>query len=117
MSVAWPPDKRADVLLPQRASLLRRLHKVVPAATALSDDDRELVVDEALTYAVMEHEVSIDTAEDVENVFWTAAQLRVARMMEGRYATVRGGFGRTSDEELERMAGSDDPADLVERTI
>lgn len=118
MSIAWPPEKRAEALLPQRADLLRRLPLVATAARGLSDDERELVVDEALTYVVMEYSQEIGSAEEAEEVFWTAARLRVARTIEGRGALVRGRFRRASEEELDRVAtSSDDPAQLVERTL
>lgn len=88
MSVAWSAERRAGALLPQRDDLLRRLVKVAPSAIGLSDDERELVIDEALTYVVMEYGSPIESALDAEEVFWTAARLRVARVLEGRGATV-----------------------------
>lgn len=118
MSVAWPPDRRAQALLPQRADLIRRLPLVATAAHLLSDDERELVVDDALTYVVLEYSQAIASAIEAEEVFWTAARHRVARTIEGRNALVRGRFSRASDEELDRVqASSDDPADVAERTL
>lgn len=118
MSVAWPPDRRAEALVPQRADLIRRLPFVVPAAHFVSDDERELIVDEALGYVVMEYRSAISSAHEAEEVFWTAARLRVSRVLEGRNATVRGRFERTSHEELDRVAvTTNDPADLVEQTL
>lgn len=118
MSVAWPPDRRAESLVPQRASLVRRLPYVVPAAHALTADDRELVVDDALAYVVLEYQSPIASAREAEEVFWTAARIRAARVLEGRNATVRGGFGRTSEAALGRIAAEgDDPAELAERSV
>jgi hypothetical protein len=118
LSVAWSPDRRAEALLPQRADLLRRLPLVAPSAVQLSEDERELVVDEALGYVVLEYEAAIGSATEAEEVFWTAARLRVARTLEGRNALVRGRFSRASEEELDRVPdSSDDPAALVERAL
>lgn len=84
----------------------------------LTEDERELVIDESLTFVVMEYRSEISFGREAEEVFWTAARLRVSRALEGRNATVRGGFERTSDEALDRLGDqTEDPAELVEQSL
>lgn len=116
MTIAWTPDRRAEALVPQRERLLDELLAVVPAARRLTDDERELVIDDALSYVVMEYTEPIASPQAAERVFWTAAALRVSRVLDGRHATVRGQFQRASDEALEHVADSlSDPAEVVQR--
>ena len=68
MAVARPLEaqERADLLGPQRDALVSELRKRIPHARRLSDADRELVVDEAMSYVVVDHDdPPLVSADDV----------------------------------------------------
>lgn len=117
MTTPWTADRRAEALLPRRDELVDRLPGVITRAHALTIDERELVVDDALEHVVLGYSSPIASVEEIERVFWTACKHRVARLLhQRRGATVRGRFQRVSDEPLlHRPDPSADPAEIVDR--
>jgi hypothetical protein len=107
-------EDRAQALATRRAELLARLPRKIPAARSLNEVDRELVVDEAIDYAVLGNTLPVERASDLERVFWTAADFRVKNAVAGRGQTVRGRFTRAPADALDDIADDSDPATAVE---
>jgi hypothetical protein len=106
------PEQRASCLLEQRAALLGQLPARFPGAGSLGSDTRELIVDEAIEYASLEHTDPIAGADQLSALFWGACANRVKRAHEGRYDTVRAGYRRDDDDSaLQSLvaAGVDEP--------
>jgi hypothetical protein len=87
-----PVDDRASALATRRDELLARLPRRLGAARALALADRELVVDDAIAYTVMEHHEPLRSPDEVERVFWTACEIRVKRTLDGRHSMIRNGL-------------------------
>jgi hypothetical protein len=109
------PDARAQALATRRDELLARLPRKIASARSLADVDRELAVDEAITYTVLEHTEPVQYPVDLERVFWTACEFRVQKLVAGRGATIRGRFQRAPEEALADLAAPHDPAAAIER--
>ena len=107
-------EDRANVLATRRAELLARLPRKVKGAARLGHADRELVVDDAITYAVLQHARPIADARELERLFWVACDISVKRMLDGRHNTVRNGWKRVGDDELTGVANGNDPSLTVE---
>jgi hypothetical protein len=115
MPEGWDAQRRADALMAIRDRLLTRLPRMVRQASRLSEDLRELVVDESIQFAALEYALPVYSAEELERVFWDAALKRVRRAGEGRYDTVRGGYGRADLAVLDTLASGATPEDEVLR--
>jgi hypothetical protein len=110
-------DDRAHALATRRDELLARLPRKLRAAARLAHADQELVIDDAITYTVIDHSEPLGTSEEVERVFWSACEIYVKRTLEGRNNTVRGRFARVSDDALtDAPADGKDPSAIVEDT-
>ena len=109
-------DARAELLGTRRDELVSRLPRRVAAASALGHADRELVVDDAITYVVLQYDQALEEPADVERVFWAACEIRVKRFLDGRHNTVRAGWQRVGDDALAGAVDSDDPALAVEQS-
>jgi hypothetical protein len=107
-------DARAEVLGRRRDEFLSRLPRRIRGAASLAHADQELVVDDAISYIVLQFAEPLEQAADVERVFWAACELRVKRFLDGRHNTVRAGWQRVGDEALLDAAADDDPANVVE---
>ena len=91
------PERRASCLLEQRDALLGQLPARFPGARSLGSDTRELIIDEAIEYASLEHTDPITGTDQLSALFWGACANRVKRAHEGRYDTVRAGYRRDDD--------------------
>ena len=112
---AWDEQRRADALMGLRDRLVARLPRLIRQAGRLTEDVRELVVDESIQFAALDYAHPIHSAEELERVFWDAALKRVRRAHEGRYDTVRGGYGRTDLAVLDTLPSGATPEDEVLR--
>jgi RNA polymerase sigma factor (sigma-70 family) len=110
-----PADERATGLGPRRDELLARLPRKIRTSRALTPSERELVVDDAMTYIVLDYPHPLPGARDLERAFWKACELRVRQALDGRHQTVRGRWQRAADDELDTLAGDADPAAAAER--
>jgi len=108
-------EARAQALATRRGELLARLPRRISAARSLSEVDRELVVDEAISYTVLDHSEPVEHPADLERVFWSACDFRVKKAVAGRSQTVRGRFRRASEDALAQLADDCDPATAVEQ--
>ena len=95
-----PGDRRGA--RPAPGSPRRRLPLEIAAARGLTDDQRELVVDDAIDYMVTEYAKPILAQFELDRAFWAAASFRVKRAHERRGATVRGTSARVGMEVLDR---------------
>jgi hypothetical protein len=111
----WTSDRVAEELVPLRDRLVDRLPREIAASRDLSRDQQELVIDDAIGYMVTEYAKPLHTNEELDRAFWASASFRVKRMHEGRGATVRGGFRRADLENLDQLAGAEDPEAAVLR--
>ena len=111
----WSSERIARELVPLRDQLVARLGQEIAAARDLTLDQRELVIDDAIDFMVTEYAKPVETYEALDRAFWAAASFRVKRAFEGRSATVRGGYRRVDIEDLDRIAGGDDPEEAVVR--
>jgi len=105
-------EQRASCLLEKRDALLGQLPARLPGARSLGSDTRELIVDEAIEYASLEHTGPVAAPDQLSALFWGACANRVKRAHEGRYDTVRAGYQRADAESaLESLvaAGADEP--------
>jgi hypothetical protein len=109
------PDARAKALATRRDELLARLPRQIRGAQSLSHADRDLVVQDAIVYVVLENTDPIAEPADLERLFWTACDFRVRTILRGRTATVRGRFERASEEALGELADDADPSVAVEQ--
>jgi hypothetical protein len=111
----WTAERIAQELVPVRDQLVQRLPREIAAARDLTLDQRELVIDDAIDFMVTEYAKPVTVSDELERAFWAAASFRVKRAIEGRGATVRGGFRRASIDDLDRIPGADDPEAIVVR--
>jgi hypothetical protein len=111
-----PIDDRASALATRRDELLTRLPCKLGAAARLAHADRELVVDDAIAYTVMEHPEPLWTPDEVERVFWTACEIRVKRTLDGRHNTVRNGWQRVGEAALVDAVDGADPVAAAEES-
>src|SRR5215210_6504337 len=105
-------EQRASCLLEKRDALLGQLPARLPGARSLGSDTRELIVDEAIEYASLEHSGPVAAPDQLSALFWGACANRVKRAREGRYDTVRAGYRRDDDKNaLQSLvaAGVDEP--------
>ena len=102
--------QRAAWLIERRARLIAQLPRRFARAGSLSRDVHELIVDEAIEFAALEHGQDIGSGDELAALFWSACDVRVRRAAEGRYDTVRAGWRREDITLLERLeGGADDP--------
>jgi DNA-binding CsgD family transcriptional regulator len=115
MTASWDAEHRARELIGRRAELLERLPGEIRAAQAVLPDVRELILDEAITFAAVHYDHPITSPQQLEAIVWDACAKRVRRAREGRYDTLRAGWGRASDAALEHVAAGEDPESRVLR--
>ncbi len=111
----WTSERIAQELVPIRDQLIRTLPREIAAARDLTLDQRELVIDDAIDFMVTQYAKPVTAREELDRAFWASASFRVKRAHEGRSATVRGGFRRAAIEDLDHLAGGDDPEAAVVR--
>src|SRR3954454_8453747 len=107
----WDAQRRARALSAQRERLRARLPHRISSARGLSDDLRELIVDDAIEFVSVGYDGAIHSQRELENLFWDAASKRVARAHEGRYDTVRAGFQRADLASLDDLGTDATPED------
>lgn len=110
-------DTLATLLVGRREQLLQRLPRQVKLARRLTADQREWVIDEAIDFLVTENDRVIADEDALERAFWAVANLRVRRVREGRYDTVRAGYGRVDVDEVEIANGDATPEDHAVRSF
>ena len=102
--------QRAAWLIERRERLIAQLPRRFARAGSLSRDVQELIVDEAIEFAALEHGGEIGSGDELAALFWSACDVRVRRAAEGRYDTVRAGWRAADITLLERLeGGADDP--------
>jgi hypothetical protein len=111
----WDCERRARALIERRGALLERLPGEIRAARALTADVRELIIDEAITFAALEYEPTVSRVEELERVVWDACAKRVRRAREGRYSLVRAGWARADAAALDHVPAGEDPVARVLR--
>jgi hypothetical protein len=114
---AWTPQRIAEYLGTRRDRYVKQLPRELSVARGLTDDQVELVIDEAIDYLVTEHDKPILDAASLEKTFWKAASLRARRMHEGRGATVRAGWKRVSLDSAEPVAADESPEAAAIRRV
>jgi hypothetical protein len=93
----------------RRDELVAQIPRRIAAARHLTPDEHELVVDESIDYVITEQPKPLPGLEDVERMFWRAANHRVRRTCEGRYSMVRGGFQQVEFNDDHVPAAEDTP--------
>ncbi len=110
LTTALDDGQRAAWLIERRERLIAQLPRRFARAGSLSRDVQELIVDEAIEFAALEHGQEIGSGDELAALFWSACDVRVRRAAEGRYDTVRAGWRRADVTLLERLeGGADDP--------
>ena len=110
LTAALDDAQRAAWLIERRERLIAQLPRRFSRAGSLSRDVQELIVDEAIEFAALEHGGDIGSGDELAALFWSACDVRVRRAAEGRYDTVRAGWRREDITLLERLeGGADDP--------
>ena len=110
LTTALDDAQRAAWLIERRERLIAQLPRRFARAGSLSRDVQELIVDEAIEFAALEHGGEIGSGDELAALFWSACDVRVRRAAEGRYDTVRAGWQRADTTLLERLeGGADDP--------
>jgi hypothetical protein len=100
----WDQERRGQVLINGRAALLDQMPRLIRQAGRLTEDVRELIVDDAIWFTALDYEDAIESQEELERVFWDATVKRVRRAHEGRYDTVRAGHQRADIAALDTLA-------------
>ena len=111
LTTALDDAQRAAWLIERRERLIAQIPRRFPHAGSLSRDVQELIVDEAIEFAALEHRDAIGSGDELAALFWSACDVRVRRAHEGRYDTVRAGWRRADLTLLERLeaGAADDP--------
>jgi hypothetical protein len=101
--VGWDAHQRAAGLLAARDRLYARLPHRIESARPLSAEQRAFVVDDAIVFTSVDYKGTIGAQDELERVFWDAAEKRVARTHDGRYDTVRAGYQRADLASLDEL--------------
>ena len=88
---------RAAWLIERRERLIAQLPRR-PSRPGVARDVQELIVDEAIEFASLEHDGESPAATSSRALFWSACEVRVRRAREGRYDTVRAGWQRADTD-------------------
>jgi hypothetical protein len=113
----WDPQRVAEALVRRRDHLVEQLPLELAAARGLTQDQCELVVDEAIDYMVTQYAKPIVDEDHLERAFWTSAAYRVKRVHDGRGATVRAGWRRVDVDDVEIACGEPDPPTQLVRAV
>jgi hypothetical protein len=111
----WDAERRARELVTRRDELVRRLPREIRAAGRLTEDVRELIVDDSIEFAALRYEYPVTSTHELERAFWDACAKRTRRGLERRYDTVRGQFTRADEHAIETLVGDHDPVAELER--
>ncbi len=111
----WDAERRARELVTRRDELVRRLPREIRAAGRLTEDVRELIVDDSIEFAALRYEYPVTCTHELERAFWDACAKRTRRGLERRYDTVRGQFTRADEHAIDTLVGDHDPVAELER--